>query len=184
MSVTSSSSITSTTAGAGGASGSGGGVDDGGGGSEGQGSGGSDQGDAFCGGPTPAIMPDTHCATPDGGRGDAVGPHGGTEADDDNCLYHVMFSVPCILRNANVSLTLDMKNLAGVTPATGAEPSIEGTIGNHPLPNTNATATENNGVYTIGPVRFDQMGRWTITFHVYDATPAMHSHVSFFIDVP
>jgi hypothetical protein len=175
----------SGSSGASGSGGSGAPPDGGSAGAKDAGSGGTSGGDAAaCGGPVPSSMPDTHCATPDGGRGDSVPPHNGNEADDDNCLYHMKFTVPCIQRNQNVSFTLDMKNLGTMTPATGAAPEIEATIGNHPIPNSNPMTTEKNGVYTIGPVRFDRMGRWTLTFHVYDSAPAKHSHVSFYLDVP
>jgi hypothetical protein len=142
-------------------------------------------GDGSCGGPVPTTVVDAHCATPDGGRGYDVPAHDGTEADDDNCMFHVTMSVPCIALNQPATFTFVLTNLAGMTPATGAAPLLDGTVGSHPFPNTNPTATENDGVYTIGPVIFDRTGRWTITLHVYDtvADAAKHSHVSFNLDV-
>jgi hypothetical protein len=147
------------------------------------GGGGTVSGDA-CGGPVLSTQADTHCASPDGGRGDAVPPHEGTEADDDNCYFHVKMTVPCIEQNQNVAFTFELVNFGTTTPANGAAPELEATIGYHPSVPTNPMATENNGVYTITPVRFDRAGRWTVTLHVYDAMPAKHSHVSFYVDVP
>jgi hypothetical protein len=139
--------------------------------------------DAACGGPVPTTTVDQHCATPDGGRGDDVRPHEGTEADDDNCLYHATITVPCIQLNRDVTLTLDLKDIGTTTPATGAAPEVEAVIGNHPSPTPYPMSSETNGVYTLGPVRFDRTGRWTLTFHIYDAVPAKHSHFSFYVDV-
>jgi hypothetical protein len=141
-------------------------------------------GDAACGGPIPATNPDTHCETPDGGRGDSVPPHEGTEADDDNCLYHLTMNVPCVRRYDGVAFAFELVDLGAMTPSTGANPYIEGSVGSHLLPNTSAKAVETNGSYTIEPIIFDLAGKWTITFHLYTATAAKHSHVSFFIDVP
>jgi hypothetical protein len=140
--------------------------------------------DAVCGGPLPATAVDAHCGSPDGGRGYDVPPHEGIEADDDNCLYHARITVPCVQPNQAVTFTLDLKNIGTPTPATGADPQLESFIGYHPSPNTNPMSTENDGVYTVGPVIFDRTGQWTVTFHIYNPDPAKHSHVSFFIDVP
>jgi len=137
-----------------------------------------------CGGFVMATAPDTHCASPDGGRGYAVAPHTGSESDDDDCLYHVKLSVPCIQRSQGVTFTVVLTNIGTTTPATGAAPYMDATIGTYPLPNTNPMSTENNGVYTIGPVVFDRMGRWTTLFHVYDPISAKHGHFSFYVDVP
>jgi hypothetical protein len=141
-------------------------------------------GDAACGGPVPTTAVDQHCATPDGGRGDGVPPHEGTEADDDNCLYHAKISVPCIERNRDVTLTFDLRNIGTTMPATGAAPEVDAVIGNHPSASATPMVSEMDGVYTMGPIVFDRAGRWTLTFHVYDAAPAKHSHVSFYVDVP
>jgi hypothetical protein len=155
-------------------------VDDGGNDASGE----AGEGDAACGGPVPTTAIDAHCATPDGGRGDSVPPHEGNEADDDNCLYHAKIGVSCIVRNADVTLTLDLKSIGTTMPATGAAPTVDGVVDYHPWPPTNPMSSEMAGLYTIGPVRFDRAGRWTLTFHVYDAAPAKHSHVSFYVDVP
>jgi hypothetical protein len=170
----------SGSAGSGGASG-GGAPEDGG---STDGGGGAVLGDAACGGPVPTTAVDMHCTIPDGGRGYSVPPHEGSEADDDDCFHHVKMTVPCIVRDQEVSFIFDIKNLGTMTPATGAAPTLDATIVNHPYPSTNPTATENNGVYTIGPVLFDRNGRWTATLHMYDAIPTKHSHVSFYVDVP
>lgn len=148
------------------------------------GTGGTLAGDAACGGPVPTAIDDTHCASPDGGRGDAVGPHDGTRASDDDCRFDVDFSVPCIDTQQAVSFTVHLTDIDTTTPATGADPLIDGVIGNHPFPNTIPIATENDGAYTIGPVQFDRIGQWIVTFHFYTAIPARHSHASFYIDVP
>src|SRR6185369_12274617 len=97
-------------------------------------------------------------ATPDGGRGDAVGPHSGDESGDDDCKYHVKVSVPCVRRGQNLDLTVTLTTIGTTTPATGADPQLDATLGSYPLANTNAMTREANGVYTITPIRFDRSG--------------------------
>jgi len=45
------------------------------------------------------------------------------------------------------------------------------------------------GVYSVGPVRFDQAGRWTVRFHFFETCldareDSPHGHAAFYVDVP
>jgi len=140
--------------------------------------------DGACGGPVMPDLSDTHCSSPDGGRGYDVLPHTGTDADDDDCTLHVSIEVPCIHRDEAVGLTIKVIEIATTMPASGAMPQVDAIIGNHPIPNVKTIVAETDGVYEVGPFFFDRMGRWTVTLHLYEAVPTKHAHVSFYVDVP
>lgn len=171
-------------------------------------SGSTDMGPA--GGPVTGAL-DTHCNAdggvrkqpvdpavckyrPDGGM--ATGDYGDTlwnaEGNDDDCKYHVVWSAATpIYRNTDVTLALTLTTLADGKAATGAEPYIEPFLSDmHAGPGTNQKATEDSpGHYKIGPIRFDEAGKWTIRFHVhgdcYDyAEESPHGHIAFFVNVP
>jgi hypothetical protein len=49
--------------------------------------------------------------------------------------------------------------------------------------------TSTAGTYTLGPLRFDKKGKWTLRYHIrgdcVDLTEdSPHGHVAFFLDVP
>ncbi len=140
--------------------------------------------DGACGGPVEPAVADTHCASPDGGRGYDVPPHSGIDADDDDCTLHVSIDVPCLQRDEAAGLTIKVTAIGTTTPATGASPLVDAVIGNHPIPNVKQIVTEMDGVYDVSPFFFDRSGRWTVTFHLYETVPAKHAHVSFYVDVP
>jgi len=165
--------------------------------------------DGPTGGPV-AGAADTHCTLPDGGMqtqpismasctptgGDAgVIDYGPTrynaESDDDDCKYHVKWSSSAVQENKDVTFTATATQKAAGTPATGANLDLEVFLNDtHPAPNSNPHTTENgNGVYTIGPIRFDAPGRWTVRFHLHEecadeAEDSPHGHAAFFLDVP
>lgn len=161
------------------------------------------------GGPIVGAL-DRHCSLPDGGTiaqatdVTACHPDGGTvtvvnygptdyntEADDDDCKYHVNFSVTPIYENQDVTFTsLATRKIDGM-PAAGARTSLEVFLSNtHPAPNSNQRSTESPaGTYRIGPIRFDQAGQWTVRFHLYEECSELldtspHGHVAFYIWVP
>ena len=174
-----------TTDGTGGTSGTGGSTGGAGGASDDDGGAGDAPDDASsCGGPVPTTVVDDHCDSYDGGPDRILPPRNGTEGDDDNCLFHVKMTIPCVRLNEEATFVVDMSDIHTKDPSKGAAPTIDGFIGSHVMPNTNQKWAENNGIYTIGPLRFDQMGRWTVTLHMYDASPTLHTHVAFHVDVP
>lgn len=162
-------------------------------------------------GPAPAAEPDKHCIDDDGGMivGEAnicpdaaldpdagmeplPGGHEGTEADDDDCKYHVKYSVTCVAKGQPVTFTVTLTSRDDGSPVTGANPkTLEGFLGtSHILPNspTPVASEVSPGVYTIGPAVFDQSGQWTVRFHFFetctDIDGSKHGHAAFLIDVP
>ena len=113
------------------------------------------------------------------------------EGEDDDCKYHVSFSSTCIEKNKDVTLTLHANLRSDDSALVGADAQVEIYLSDtHLAPNTHPKTTElSDGVYSIGPVRFDQSGRWTVRFHLFetclDARPeSPHGHVAFYVDVP
>ncbi len=160
------------------------------------------------GGPASGAL-DTHCSLPDGGvkaqpvdlaTCHATVPPGtpqygptqyNAEGNDDDCKYHVKFTVTPVRRNENVTFTVTASTLADGQPAAGANVDAEVFLNEtHPAPNSGqATSEKPGGVYDVGPIRFDAAGRWTVRFHLHedcqDSTPdSPHGHVAFYIDVP
>jgi hypothetical protein len=160
------------------------------------------------GGPVSGAQ-DTHCDLPDGGiraqvvnlaschlNADAGAPDYGpanfnSEANDDDCKYHLSFTVTPVQEKLNTTFTVTAKTLADGLPATGADIIAEVFLNDvHPAPNSNTQTTEEaGGVYQIGPIVFDSAGQWTVRFHLHedcqDATDdSPHGHAAFFISVP
>lgn len=115
----------------------------------------------------------------------------GSEGDDDDCKYRVKWSADDIAQDTDVTFTLTVTSKVDGKPVTGANPYVQVYLSNtHPAPNAETKTTEDAaGTYTIGPIRFDASGKWTVRFHLFDectevdeATP--HSHVAFFVSVP
>jgi hypothetical protein len=161
------------------------------------------------GGPLPGPATD-HCmgmtqtvgmcmkAPEDGGADTDAGPempaptNVGTEADDDDCKYHVSFTNDCVQENGTgTTFTVSLKSLTmNMAAVPGANPYVEVFLNeNHPGGgNTQGTETS-PGVYSIGPITFDQAGKWTVRFHFFgDCSDAFddspHAHAAFFINVP
>jgi hypothetical protein len=114
----------------------------------------------------------------------------GTEGDDDDCKYHVKYTVSPIYENWDVTFTVTATKTVDGTPLTGASPRAEVYLDDkHPAPNTGSTATETSpGTYSVGPIQFDAPGRWTVRFHFYEDCSDLselspHGHAAFYIDV-
>jgi hypothetical protein len=113
------------------------------------------------------------------------------EADDDACKYHVKFSSTPVAADRDITFTVTLTDKSTGGPATGAATNIEAFLTElHPAPNSNMKTTEPTpGTYTIGPVRLDASGRWTVRFHFYEECSDIyehspHGHVGFYVDVP
>lgn len=114
-----------------------------------------------------------------------------SQADDDDCKYHVSFTSNTIYKNQNVTFTVTATTLVDHQPATGADVLAEVFLNDtHPAPNSGQATTEKpGGIYDVGPIIFDASGRWTVRFHLHedcqDATAdSPHGHVAFYIDIP
>jgi YtkA-like len=114
-----------------------------------------------------------------------------SEADDDDCKYHVKFTVSPVYQNTDVNFTVTATKKADGSPAAGANVDPEVFLdATHPAPNSNQHTTESPpGTYQVGPIRFDKAGQWTVRFHLFaqclDTVPnSPHGHAAFFVDVP
>jgi hypothetical protein len=114
------------------------------------------------------------------------------EADDDDCKYHVKWSATPICTGGDVFFTVTIAIKATSQPLTGAPVTPEVFLSEtHPAPSSHPTSTETStkGTYTVGPVRFDKSGQWTVRFHFNeqctDVVPdSPHGHAAFFVSVP
>ncbi len=124
------------------------------------------------------------------------------EGDDDDCKYHVKWSSTPVRLGADVTFTVSVTTKNG-TPAPTRPVPGEGAGGlntvraevfltdTHPAPNTKQTSPETatQGTYTVGPIRFDAAGKWTVRFHFHESCEDLlpdspHGHAAFFVQVP
>jgi hypothetical protein len=141
-------------------------------------------------------------------------PYGDTmynaEGDDDDCKYHLKFTVTSLYENTDVTFVVTATNKTDGSPAVGANVDAQVYLNDtHPAPNSNVKTVEGPpGTYTIGPVHFDAPGAcaatatpdptcqfrditdcWKVRFHLYescfDNSPeSPHGHAAFFLRVP
>jgi len=113
--------------------------------------------------------------------------------DDDDCKYHVSWTSTPVTENKDVMFTVTLTRLADDRPATGAEVTPEVTLDDtHVSPSTDFGSMESpagSGVYKVGPIRFDQAGRWVVRFHFFEdcsdvPEDSPHGHAAFFVSVP
>ncbi len=163
--------------------------------------------DTHCTGVTPVTVEAAACTQPiahhddtDGGDAGADdlrtnGVYGPTRynaaSDDDDCKYHVAWKATAIAENTDVSFIATVTNKADGSAVKGATPRLELFLNDtHPGPNVAGTkAVESpDGTYTIGPVRFDAPGQWTVRFHFFetcnDNEHSPHGHAAFFATIP
>lgn len=121
--------------------------------------------------------------------------HTTSSAQDDDCKYNVSFTVGCVEVDKPVTFAVKVeKRAAPGGPMTGDNPnSPEVYLADNPShisPSNKINAPEGPpGTYKIGPIVFDESGRWVIRFHLNEEcsdTPedSPHGHVAFYIDVP
>ncbi len=142
-------------------------------------------------------------ATSANGTDDLVaeyGPtHKGAEADDDDCKYHVAWQSTGAALNEDVYYQVDVTTKSDGKPASHlvvtehpvyAEVLVDtgDPLTSHAVDNSGQTSQETStpGRYLVGPIHFDQPGRWTVRFHLYgdcdDGDTSPHGHVAFFMD--
>jgi hypothetical protein len=125
----------------------------------------------------------------------------GTEGDDDDCKYHVSYSVTPLCENDGIYFTVNAgyltRDMAPLTRAcTYAELCYEGND-KHPTPTIDSRPPYGDqlvvegppGTYTIGPVQVDEAGEWTVRFHFNeiccDVLPdSPHGHAAFHLSIP
>lgn len=151
--------------------------------------------DTHCGETVQTIDPATCYALSEAAaEGDSADEYGATlynsDGQDDECKYHVTFTSSTVERNKDVTFTVSAWELDGGDSVAGAAIRAEIFLNDtHPAPNTDVKTVESPaGTYTIGPVQFDQKGRWTVRFHLFedcaDGAASPHGHVAFYVDVP
>jgi hypothetical protein len=199
-------------------SGDGGGNSSGGSGGTGAGGSSGDAGGACSGLPSKGTNDATHCKADDGGAieqatgacvsdtadagplpaGDAGADEPdygttlyGTEGDDDDCKYHVKYTVAPICENEGTSFEVTVTRTVDGKPVTGASPYIEATLDDLPasVADKQKPTEKAGGVYDIGPIVFDKAGKWVVRFHFFEDcsdTPedSPHGHIAFYFDIP
>lgn len=126
----------------------------------------------------------------------------GTEADDDDCKYHVSYTASPICENNGTYFIVTANYLTqNSAPLTGASTFAELCLSDsHPAPAIDARPQAGKpgkqqvvegppGTYTIGPVEFDAPGDWTVRFHFNEfccdiVGDSPHGHAAFHVTVP
>ncbi|HXU02701.1 MAG TPA: hypothetical protein VN903_17170 [Polyangia bacterium] len=137
--------------------------------------------------PVDAAAPDPDGGAPTSDYGDTLY---NAEGDDDDCKYHVKWTATPIREKTAVTFTVTLTKLADMTPATGAGINAEVFLNaTHPaVPPPQATESA-GGKYTVGPIKFDASGNWTVRFHFFEdcndaPEDSPHGHAAFFVHVP
>lgn len=139
---------------------------------------------------TPESAADAAAAAADAGADDYGDTLYNTEGDDDDCKYHVKYTVTPVCDAGGATFTVTTTSKVDGSPVTGADAYIEAFLDEtHIAPPSNPKTTEKaDGVYEIGPIKFDAPGRWTVRFHFFgdcaDAEDSPHGHAAFFVDIP
>jgi hypothetical protein len=121
---------------------------------------------------------------------------------DDDCKYRVSWVSTPIRKGENVTFTVTaMSNAgepleriaaqkAGELALSRVEPYVPCDV-SHAPPSADfrpSIVEISPGVFTVGPIVFDESGRWTLRFHFYescfDSETSPHGHIAFFVDVP
>jgi hypothetical protein len=136
----------------------------------------------------------------DSGYGDTL--YNASGADDD-CKYDVTWSATAIQKSQPFTLTVTATDkttgapldsitdqapgkpaLSRIEPFMPCEPSHLAPTSDYAAPVTRLGP----GKFAVGPVVFDESGRWVVRYHFYEeclnnvTTP--HAHIAFFVDVP
>lgn len=152
--------------------------------------------DGHCSGPSVIVDPGVCSAPPvatDAGTSGAE--YGDTlfndQGDDDDCKYKVQWSATTICENADVTVQVKLTALSDGASVPGANPWADVFLGapTHPAPLTQQSSHETApGNYSIGPIRFDAKGQWTMRFHFFanscDQPASPHGHAAFYVNVP
>jgi hypothetical protein len=160
--------------------------------------GGDDGGGSSSGGDDGGTAGDAGGSTADAGDigncgDDAYGPtmYGQSGADDD-CKYDMSWTSTPICENQNVYFTVTATKRTDHSPLTGANVRPDVVLNcSHPIPNnpTDPSPETTPGTYTVGPIVFDQPGKWVVRFHFFEncydiAHESPHGHAAFYVQVP
>jgi hypothetical protein len=141
-------------------------------------------------------------ATDGGGGGVEYGAtEFNAEGDDDDCKYHVKWTATPVRQGSDVTFTVTVTTKDGNAPmrplpgeGTGGIYPVRAEVflnDTHPAPNSTQSSAETStqGTYTVGPIRFDASGQWTVRFHFHESCEdtlddSPHGHAAFFVQVP
>ena len=103
-----------------------------------------------------------------------------SEADDDDCKYHVKFTATPIRREPERDLHRTATTLADGAAGDRRQRRRRGVPERHP-PRAELAARRptrsRGGMYDVGPIKFDAAGRWTVRFHLHeDCQDATETH--------
>lgn len=117
-------------------------------------------------------------------------PRYGNAGDDDDCKYRVTWSASPIGRDRDVSFYVTVASLVDGAPVENASMRLEVFLDDtHPAQGTGGVNDEKpGGEYSLGPIRFDTPGRWTMRIHIDETCSdemedSPHGHAAFYIDV-
>lgn len=116
----------------------------------------------------------------------------GQSGSDDDCKYDLTWTSTPICENQNVYFTVTVKKRTDGSPVKGANVRPDVVLDcAHPIPNnpTDPSPEPTPGTYTVGPIVFDQPGKWVVRFHVFEncfdlADDSPHGHAAFYVQVP
>jgi len=121
---------------------------------------------------------------------DATDVRWGSAAADDSCKYDLAFSTTPITRGADVEFPLTATSRDDAAFVGGAQPVVEVTPPTGtPLPTSGQQWSEDpGGFYRVGPVRFDEPGRWRVTVRLFPQCSTLgaspRAQATFWLDVP
>ncbi len=123
-----------------------------------------------------------------------------SEGDDDDCKYHASFTSTPIRLNEDVTFTVTATDLVAGEPLdrlSSGEAALSRVEVYQPCKPTRRPPAQDYeaalketgpGMFSVGPLRFDEPGRWVVRFHFYedcvDGETSPHGHIAFFVDVP
>jgi hypothetical protein len=126
-----------------------------------------------------------------------------SSGDDDDCKYQVSWTSTAVRKGESVTFTVTATSIATGAPleALASQPPGSNALSRlelyipcqptHVPPAGDFQPTIKEiapGVYTAGPIVFDESGRWVVRFHFYeeclDQDNSPHGHAAFFVEVP
>jgi hypothetical protein len=127
-------------------------------------------------------------AAADAGNGSGFGDTMyGASGDDDDCKYHLQWSITPTHVGQPATITVSITTLADGKPVTGDTPHVEYFDDTQDTETTSASETS-PGTYTIAPITFDKAEQWQIRFHIHEECADLlddspHGHAAFYLSV-
>jgi hypothetical protein len=111
------------------------------------------------------------------------------ESSDEDCSFHLSVRPECSPVARQLYVNVDLSGLVTGHLVAGGKPYIEAYSGlAHLAPSVGVGKEVSPGRYRIGPVVFDEAGRWTVALHFFgacaDGPHSPHAHLSLIVGVP